>query len=266
MTGEDKLKVVVRVRPEIPNDVVQSRLHNVSNKMCVHTYDEHMITIEKDPFHFRDFTFEELLGTTSSQEDVYMRSCQGIVDHFTREGGDGCILCYGQSGSGKTFTMFGDASSSASSPAVDSSFGLIQNCMQDIFTYISNCHGANFEAKMYVSFYEIYLEKIRDLLAPDTGPHPTSFSLGGGVGLCVREVPGQGAVVEGLTRVNVPDFESGLRLVRAMKQKRTSKKRQANSASSRSHAILRITLEHVLISGQGMLCFICLHFNNAALL
>jgi hypothetical protein len=260
MFGEDKLKVIVRVRPEIPNDAVQSRLHNVSNKICVHTYDDHMITIEKDPFHFRDFTFEELLGAAASQEDAYVRSCQGIVENFTRDGDDGCILCYGQSGSGKTFTMFGDVSSTAT----DSSFGLVQHGLRDIFTYIGNCQGANFEAIIYVSFYEIYLEKFRDLLAPDTpisSLHQDVYSNT----LSIREVPGKGACVEGLTRVQVTDFESGVKLIREMKHKRTSKKRQSNSASSRSHAVLRITMEHVMITSQGKICIVyfcgnCIHF------
>ena len=249
MAGEDKLKVVIRVRPEIPNDAVQSRLHNVNNKVCVHTYDEHMITIEKDPFHFRDFTFEELLGSTASQEDVYSRSCQGIVDHFTRDGDDGCVLCYGQSGSGKTFTMFGDVSSSASK----SSVGIIAHSLHSIFAFVNSCWEVNIQANVYISFYEIYLDDIIDLMA-SAGNH-TPFQdqyYESSRGLSIREIPGKGACVEGLTRVPVPDFESGMKLVREMKHRRTSKKRQSNSASSRSHAVLRITMEHVLITAQGI--------------
>jgi kinesin family protein 5 len=214
-----------------------------------------MITIQKDPFHFRDFTFENILGTSASQEDTYVRSCQAIVESFTRDGEDGCVLCYGQSGSGKSFTMFGDSSSTSS----DSSNGLVQHSMRDVFAYSDNCQDANFEVRITVSFYEIYLEKIRDLLAQHDAGHQISSSSyhphEATSGLCIREVPSRGAYVEGLTEVTVLNFEQALVLIRDMKFKRTSKKRQSNSASSRSHAVLRVKLEHFLPSKPGIFIF-----------
>lgn len=251
MGGEGAVKVVIRVRPEVSNDIVLSRSRNVSNKICVHTHD-HLIKIEKDQFHFRDFSFEDILGISSCQGEVYQRSCEEVVETFTRDGGDGCVMCYGQSGSGKTFTMFGRGGSSS---APESSFGLVQNSMKDIFNYVNNCKGANFSVKIYVSFYEIYLEKITDLLSAEEKPG----------GLSIREMPGQGAHVEGLTRVLVSDFEAGLRLVRDMKHSRTSKKSQCNSASSRSHAVLRITMEHWVSSYSEQSTFYCYTFLSVFL-
>jgi hypothetical protein len=242
MSGEDKLKVIVRVRPEIPNDAVQSRLHNVSNKICVQTLEDNVLVVEKSQNYFKDFTFEELLGAAASQEDAYVRSCQGIVENFTRDGDDGCILCYGQSGSGKTFTMFGDVSSTAT----DSSFGIVQHSLYSICTYVNSCWKTNIEANIYISFYEIYLDDIIDLLAPDNHtPFQNQYVYSNT--LSIREVPGKGACVEGLTRVQVTDFESGLKLIREMKHKRTSKKRQSN----RSHGVVLIALDRAVMNVSG---------------
>jgi hypothetical protein len=255
--AEQKLKVVVRVRPPVPNDAVLARVHNVSDKSCVSS-DGNLLTLQKDPYHFRDFSFEDVLDESAGQEDVYERSCQDIVESFTRDGKDGCVLCYGQSGSGKTFTMFGDrdrdrdrANLSSSPETASSCFGLVQHSLQDVFTYIQNCSDADFEVKVCVSFYEIYLEKIRDLLAPESAIS-ISHHNNAVHGLSIREVPGKGAYVEGLTRVPLDDFFTALKLVRDMKHKRTSKKKQSNGASSRSHAILRISLEHVKSVRQGV--------------
>lgn len=50
------------------------------------------------------FTFDEVFDTTSTNEDVYKKTCQPLVDYIFK-GGKATCFAYGQTGSGKTFTM-----------------------------------------------------------------------------------------------------------------------------------------------------------------
>ena len=250
---KQKLKVVVRVRPPVPNDAVLARVHNVSDKSCVSS-DGNLLTLQKDPYHFRDFSFEDVLDESAGQEDVYERSCQDIVESFTRDGKDGCVMCYGQSGSGKTFTMFGDRDRDrdrdnlSSSPETASScFGLVQHSLLDICNFVESCWEIEVKANVYFSYYEIDLDGITDLLAnenyvPFRQPLDESTS-----NPTVVELSGGGANVEGLVRVPVNDLKAGLRLVQRMKQMRVSK----NKLSNRSHGIIKITLDRTAMVLSG---------------
>ena len=254
MSGTGRIKVVVRVRPEVPNDSTQSRLMNIPNRVCVrHEFNDdkddndgrglHKVAVEKDPFHFHDFIFEDVLGMESTQNDVYEHSCKDIVHNFLYNGEDGCVVCYGQSGSGKTFTMFGEPSGVVNVPT----FGLIQNALRDVFGYVESRPELDIETSIYISFYEIYLEKIRDLLVEDSLHNHNE-----GSGLQIRENPGRGSHVDGLKSVRIHDLETGLRLLREIKQRRISKKRNSNVLSSRSHAVVRITFTDDKKFSKGM--------------
>lgn len=214
---EGSIKVIVRVRPELPHDSVDNGLCNVKSKTCVQASDQ-CIRIEKSARHVKEFTFKNILGTASSQYDTYLQSCKGIVERFIHDGDDGCVLCYDQSGSGKTFTMFGADSSSSRD---FSAFGLLQNSLHDVCSYVNSCWEGNTDggAYIFVSCYEISSDGLVDSLAPE-GVETTHApdTLTDSDRLLSREVTWGEASVEGLTRLPVHDFEDGCRLLRHMKQ------------------------------------------------
>ena len=84
------------------------------------------------------------------------------------EGFNSCIMAYGQTGSGKTHTIFGSVESieSIGSGGLHPDLGLVPRIVQGIFDYLEE----NTERKQFrisVSFLQIYLENITDLLAPN---------------------------------------------------------------------------------------------------
>jgi centromeric protein E len=82
-------------------------------------------------------------------------------------GFNGTILAYGQTGSGKTHTMQG----SQQEP------GLIPRCLESLFEALSARENADSTVTVAVSFYEIYLEQIYDLLEPQTVRSVDFYSL-----------------------------------------------------------------------------------------
>lgn len=95
------------------------------------------------------FQFDEVFDVEASNEDVYKRTAQPLVDYiFT--GGKATCFAYGQTGSGKTFTM------------LDSNRGLYVLAARDIFHLLQ--HPDNSHLSAWVSFYEIYQGHLYDLL------------------------------------------------------------------------------------------------------
>ena len=134
---------------------------------------------------------------------------------------------YGQTSAGKTYTLFGE-------PEEDRS-GLVPRFIDEIFgrlSEISSCESACF--KVSASFFEIYKEKIYDLLAED---------IGGQGGLLLRENPERGVFIENLA--NQP-FETAGRLTAAMNTamaRRRVNETFMNARSSRSHFVTSIDVE-----------------------
>jgi kinesin family protein 5 len=86
---------------------------------------------------------------------VFNYSASSIVEDIMN-GYNGTIFCYGQTGSGKTHTMMGDMEN-------DSLKGLTPRIVEKIFDTIANS-SSDLEFTVKVSFMEIYMERIKDLL------------------------------------------------------------------------------------------------------
>ena len=178
---------------------------------------------------------------------VYARTAKSVVDAVLR-GVNGTVMAYGQTSSGKTHTMSGTAEDP----------GVMTRAMEDIFAAVAAAGDARaFEIK--ASYMEIYNEEIRDLLAPDAGPEATpraSFTTAGGGGngdtSCNTSTTGTRVKLvngpRGLTRVIgleerlVTGSRQIIDLVEEGTRKRSVGRTAMNASSSRSHAVLRISV------------------------
>jgi hypothetical protein len=103
----------------------------------------------------KSFSYDSVYDIDSFQQVVYDESAFPLVESVI-EGYNGTIFAYGQTGCGKTHTMMG-------LPEDEIEKGIIPNCFQHIYGFISNCtDGAKFLVRC--SYLEIYNEEIRDLL------------------------------------------------------------------------------------------------------
>ena len=112
-------------------------------------------------FQLHRFTFDFVFDVDSQQEDVYNITAKQAVQSVL-EGYNSTIFCYGQTGTGKTYTMEGFTYDSQ-----DPQKGIIQRTIEDIFNYIETTSNENTKFIIRASFLQIYNENISDLLKPD---------------------------------------------------------------------------------------------------
>jgi centromeric protein E len=168
------------------------------------------------------FRFDGAYGPKSNTDDLYEDVVQDIV-RSAMQGINGTIMAYGQTSSGKTFTMTGTPDSP----------GIIPLATMDIFSLIHDEPDREFLLR--VSMCEVYNEEVKDLLRP--------ASVDGGVELIIREDPQRGVVVQGLVEEIVTSVDDVMALLEAGTAQRASGATQLNSESSRSHSIFRMVVE-----------------------
>lgn len=101
------------------------------------------------------YVFDRVFKPNATQEKVYNESAKTIVKDVLG-GYNGTIFAYGQTSSGKTHTMEGVLGDTQLQ-------GIIPRIVNDIFNYIYSM-DENIEFHIKISYFEIYLDKIRDLL------------------------------------------------------------------------------------------------------
>ena len=176
--------------------------------------------------------------TNSRLDNVFTTHDQNsrVYDHIAKrlvrrvmEGYHGTVFAYGMTGTGKTFSMQGTASSP----------GVIPLAITDIFSYIRETPSREFLLR--VSYLEIYNEKIHDLLSM-----PTGSGVGGNVPqeeIKLREDSKRGVYATPLKEEIVQSPTQLLRVIARGDQARRTASTQFNARSSRSHAVVQIVVE-----------------------
>ncbi|KAG0726958.1 Kinesin-like protein Klp61F [Chionoecetes opilio] len=109
----------------------------------------------------KTFTFDHVFGPDSKQIDVYKAVAKNSVEEVLN--GFNCtIFAYGQTGTGKTFTMEGERASNTTSWEEDPMAGIIPRCVNHLFDEL---RMQKVEFTMRVSFLELYNEELFDLLS-----------------------------------------------------------------------------------------------------
>ncbi|KAL1245574.1 Kinesin-like protein [Trichinella spiralis] len=201
--AEDKLKVFVRVRP-------LSKKEALLNTHCIVSVDDCRISIRRSTNNGKTntFTYDNCFWSFrntdkeyKSQEDVFNDVGHDLLDDVFM-GYNACIFAYGQTGSGKSYTMMDE-------------------------------HRQDVTFKVEVSYFEIYNEKVRDLLDPNSTKS----------NLKVREHAILGPYVDGLSNLAVSSKAQFLALIEEGNKLRTVAATSINAESSRSHAniCIRVT-------------------------
>ncbi|KAJ7235471.1 putative kinesin-1 [Mycena haematopus] len=167
------------------------------------------------------FTFDRVFPMATKQTEVFDYGVKDIVKDVL-DGYNGTVFAYGQTGSGKTFTMMGDIES-------DDYRGIIPRITEQIFQSIVES-DAHLEYLVKVSYMEIYLEKIRDLLAPQND------------NLQVHEEKTKGVYIKGLSDYYVSSAREVYEIMRTGGNARVVSHTNMNAESSRSHSIFLISI------------------------
>ncbi|NXN96279.1 KIF3C protein, partial [Rhinopomastus cyanomelas] len=170
----------------------------------------------------KTFTFDAVYDGGSKQVEVYDETVRPLVESVLR-GFNGTVLAYGQTGTGKTYTMQG-------AWAEPDKRGVIPMALEHIFTHISRSLDQRYLVR--ASYLEIYQEEIRDLLAKEQSKK-----------LELKENPESGVYIKELSSFvtkNVKEIEHVMNLG---SQARAVGSTNMNERSSRSHAIFLVTVE-----------------------
>ena len=271
----EKLKVLVRIRPPLPNE------NSASNGIDIDPDNPQRIVISKSLKRF-DATFDKILDKNSTQKQVFnfIKSCM----KFIKQGINCTILAYGQTGSGKTYTMFGGewAMNNESTDydqrkkfnkdkynfilndelTIDpfsETNGIIPNLIMSLFktygTYDSN--GNNII--ITCSYIQIYNEQVYDLLVDEEEKKEEKkrFNLESRVGSKVNERPinqkplkikydkKNGVTIDGVNEIRTPTFYDIFELLREGEINRKIRQTKRNEMSSRSHTIFIINIQNL---------------------
>lgn len=169
------------------------------------------------------FTFDAVYDHKAKQQDLYDEAVRPMVASVL-EGFNATVFAYGQTGTGKTFTMEGTKKDSILK-------GIIPRSFEQIFMHIENTE--NMQYLVRVSYMEIYQEKIRDLL--EDPKHPKRHE--------IRETPEGEIYVEDLMLINCKDVSQIEKVMYMGNLNRTIGATDMNEHSSRSHAIFQIRIE-----------------------
>lgn len=169
------------------------------------------------------FTFDRVFPMDTRQVEVFEYGVKGIVEDVLG-GYNGTVFAYGQTGSGKTFTMMGADIDNGELK------GIIPRITEHIFDSILASPG-NIEYVVKVSYMEIYMEKIRDLLAPHNDNLP------------IHEDKSRGVYVKNLSDFYVGSAPEVYQIMKQGGEARKVSSTIMNAESSRSHSIFVITIQ-----------------------
>lgn len=165
-----------------------------------------------------------------SQAKFFNDFGRNLVTHSLK-GYNVCVFAYGHTGSGKTYTMLGDAAGSGRGAAA----GLLPRFLIELFQEHEDAPRPD-TWRCSCEFFEVYNEQIRDLLQPNAQVQKPKR---------VHCHPKHGARIEGLTMSVVSSAEEVMELLHFGNQMRTVAATTMNSRSSRSHAFFNFKYEQI---------------------
>lgn len=218
----------------------------------------------------KTYNFDQVYGPMADQQLVYQKAVMPLVRDFFN-GFNVTVLAYGQTGTGKTYTMCGDGSGTGTGTASvkntanttvssDSSLsehsGIIPRVLHDLFARLDQTD--DFIVKC--SFIELYNENLKDLLNDEpTGPSTNNGSSsgagsnsGGGLRIYETKKSANSILISNLKEVNIDSLTSGSNLLKSGLQKRKIASTKLNDVSSRSHTIFTINLYKRQTSTSGL--------------
>jgi len=188
----------------------------------------------------KTFTFDRVYDWNSTQESLFEECGKPIVD-AVMEGYNGTIFAYGQTGTGKTFTMVGpDGGTKFTDPSMVHLRGITPRTFAYIFDTVAGNASPDTEFLVRASMLEIYNEEIRDLLSKN----PKNK-------LDLKQDPDKGVFVDNLSAFVLESAEEIETVFTVGNKNRSTGATLMNQDSSRSHCIFSIIVERSEMGADG---------------
>ena len=243
--NEESFKVYIRIRPHIHKliptsknsvkQIISPKNNKNKNNNCAEKnmikVDKNMIFLEemkntKNKNSIKSYIYDNIFNESATNEIVFNGAIKSMLDQIIL-GYNSTVLAYGVTGTGKTYTIFGDLNNNFKDEGIifkscDYLFEKIdQNKNKDINT--------NYSIK--ISYIEIYNEIVKDLISENT---PS---------LMIVEDPVKGVICSNVKEIIIYDSVQLKKIINDSNKRRTMASTDQNQFSSRSHAILQMSLE-----------------------
>ena len=203
------INVYCRIRPL--NTLEQIHTHNT---LCVNILSD----IQLEIINYNNvadmltqyYSFDEIFPPSTSQDEIYTKTSKSIINSVL-QGYNGTIMAYGQTSSGKTYTIN----------------GIIPQAMYDIFTKITQSNDTYI---ITASFLEIYMERINDLFDPSRTNLP------------IQDDAQRKPHINDLTTITLSSYETFISTYKKSSKNRTTSLTTMNDYSSRSHSIMIVNI------------------------
>nr|GEV39424.1 kinesin-like protein KIN-UA [Tanacetum cinerariifolium] len=220
-----RVRVAVRLRPRNDEEMVA----DADFADCVELQPEFKrLKLRKNNWDSDTYEFDEVLTESASQKRVYEVVAKPVVESVL-DGYNGTVMAYGQTGTGKTFTLgrLGDEDTSAR--------GIMVRAMEDILANIRRDSDS-----VMISYLQLYMETVQDLL------NPTNDNIS------IVEDPKTGDVsVPAATLVDIRSHHDFMELLRLGEAHRLAANTKLNTESSRSHAILMVHIKRSVMDMES---------------
>lgn len=245
-----KIIVAARFRPQLASEIA-----NGGENIVSYSSDDTVILKQGKDSRNIVYRFDKVFSEVATQQDVFdFCGTPAIEDLF--EGLNGVIFSYGQTGAGKTWSVFGRLGSTPEMKYNDDQIsvsmdqnddrGIGPRVVSKVFekiNQISKDSSNLFKFSVKISFYEIYLEKVYDLLdndAPNAFTNPTSEPLP-----VKMDSSTGGFIVQGLTEFTCHNIAEVMKLIIIGNLRKKTASTSLNRDSSRSHTILSLKLSKI---------------------
>ncbi|PON34472.1 Kinesin-like protein [Trema orientale] len=234
----ERVRVAVRLRPKNAEDLIPDS----DFADCVELQPElKRLKLRKNNWNSESYRFDEVFTDTASQRRVYEAVAKPVVESVL-SGYNGTVMAYGQTGTGKTYTL-GRLGKDDTSER-----GIMARALEDILSSTSPAFdsveisylqlkmgGCRIHPLSLLEYNDgnkqLYLESIQDLLAPEK------------INIPIYEDPKTGEVsLPGASVVKVQDLDHFLQLLQIGEANRHAANTKLNTESSRSHAILIVNV------------------------
>ena len=246
----DSFKVYVRIRPYlqkesiVPQKSIYGSNHQISSNLSKTITSKNpqknlekvqMIKVEKNIIYLEDikkdknknnriFIFDNVFNESTKNETVFNESIKSMIDKILL-GYNSTALAYGVTGTGKTYTIFGDLSNNFKDE------GIIFKACDYLFEKIALNDNNDVIYNIKVSYIEIYNEIVKDLINENS------------TSLMIVEDAQKGVICPNAKEIIINDSVELKKIINESNKRRTMASTNQNQFSSRSHAILQMILE-----------------------
>ncbi|KAL0232658.1 hypothetical protein GEMRC1_011405 [Eukaryota sp. GEM-RC1] len=222
--SESRVRVFIRPRPPT---VEEAKLGS-----CI-SLNGNSIIVQKDQTTSNQFHFDAVFPLSASQQDLYDKVGRPVVSDVLN-GINGAILVYGQTGTGKTYTL-GILDNLRTTNLEDA--GIIPKALSELYSTIESKRKTKEISKYSIklSFLQLYLETVQDL------HHPTD-------NLSIREHPERGIYVANLSDQECPSLSSAIDFINKGLSNRIVAPTLLNVTSSRAHTVLTVNVKTLGVS------------------